>query len=208
MKTFFWGGIILFWAKIPPQFLTNHLNLIRKQWKFGSRSLSVVSLFQKSPPPFSNPGNAPGPNNSATVAFSWQKNKDETNQSDLDQTITHWNDRPLRRVFLCFYSAIFQLTSAKFQTFVYNSRTVRSSYIKFWQQLSYMFVPNFEAIGQATLVLEPKNRPASFAWKAVSVKKRLKYGKKYFIWLYVLRYPFIPTNPLSAAMRFFSFFSS
>ena len=31
---------------------------------------------------------------------------------------------PYSRVFLCFYSAIFQLTSAKFQTFAYNSRTV------------------------------------------------------------------------------------
>ena len=35
------------------------------------------------------------------------------------------------RVFLCFYSAIFQLTSAKFQTLAYNSRTVGSSYMKF-----------------------------------------------------------------------------
>ena len=26
----------------------------------------------------------------------------------------HWNNRRSRRVFLCFYSAIFQLTSAKF----------------------------------------------------------------------------------------------
>ena len=44
---------------------------------------------------------------------------------------TNWNDRRLRRVFLCFYSAIFQLTSAKFQTFAYNSRTVGTSYMKF-----------------------------------------------------------------------------
>ena len=29
---------------------------------------------------------------------------------------SNWNDRRSRRVFLCFYSAIFQLTSAKFQT--------------------------------------------------------------------------------------------
>ena len=33
---------------------------------------------------------------------------------------TYWNDRRSRRVFLCFYSAIFQLMSAKFQTFAYN----------------------------------------------------------------------------------------
>ena len=42
----------------------------------------------------------------------------------------YWNDRRSRRVFLCFYSAIFQLMSAKFQTFAYNSRTVLSSYMK------------------------------------------------------------------------------
>ena len=46
----------------------------------------------------------------------------------------YWNDRRSRRVFLCFYSAIFHLTSAKFQTFAYNSRTVWSSFVKFWQQ--------------------------------------------------------------------------
>ena len=46
----------------------------------------------------------------------------------------YWNDRRSRRVFLCFYSAIFQLTSAKFQTFAYNSTTVGSSNMKFGQQ--------------------------------------------------------------------------
>ena len=63
-----------------------------------------------------------------------------------------------------------------------------------------MFVPNSEPIGHVTLVLEPKHRPETLA------QKRLKYGKKYFTRLYVLRYPFIPTNPLLAAMSFFSFF--
>ena len=33
-----------------------------------------------------------------------------------------------------------------------------------------------------------------------------KYHKKYFTWLYISRSPFIPTNPLLAAMRIFSFF--
>ena len=41
--------------------------------------------------------------------------------------VSNWNDRRSRRVFLCFYSAIFQLTSAKFQTFAYNSRMVWSN---------------------------------------------------------------------------------
>ena len=77
-----------------------------------------------------------------------------------------WNDRRSRRVFLCFYSAIFQLTSAKFQTFAYNSRTVWSSYMKFGQQVesNKLYVcTKFEAIGHVTLVLEPENRPASLA---------------------------------------------
>ena len=79
---------------------------------------------------------------------------------------THWNDRRWRRVFLCFYSAIFQLTRAKFQTLGYNSSTVWSRYINFDSSLRFMscmFVSNFEAIGHVTLVLEPKNRPESWA---------------------------------------------
>ena len=40
-----------------------------------------------------------------------------------------------------------------------------------------MFVPNFEAIGHVTLVLEPENRPASLAQKAVSVKNGLSTAK-------------------------------
>ena len=46
-----------------------------------------------------------------------------------------------------------------------------------------------------------------FGIKGGLVEKRLKYGKKYFTrLLYVLRYPFIPTNPLLATMSFFFFF--
>ena len=48
-----------------------------------------------------------------------------------NQKHPYWNDRRSRRVFLCFHSAIFQLTNAKFQTSAYNSRTVGSSYMKF-----------------------------------------------------------------------------
>ena len=59
---FFWRSPVCgrknrFNFRFPPknlsQFRINRLNLIRKQWKFGSRSLTVVSLFQKSPPSFS-----------------------------------------------------------------------------------------------------------------------------------------------------------
>ena len=78
--------------------------------------------------------------------------------------LCNWNDRRLRRVVLCFYSAIFQQTSAKFQTFAYNSRTVWSSHMKFKQrfEINELYVcTNFEAIGHVTSVLEPENRPAS-----------------------------------------------
>ena len=40
-----------------------------------------------------------------------------------------------------------------------------------------MFVHNFEAIGLATSVLPPENRPASLAQKAVSVKNGLSTAK-------------------------------
>ena len=43
--------------------------------------------------------------------------------------------------------------------------------------MSCMFVPNFEAIGHVTLVLEPENRPASLVQKAVSVKNGLSTAK-------------------------------
>ena len=43
--------------------------------------------------------------------------------------------------------------------------------------MSCMFVPNFEAIGHVTLVLEPENLPASLAQKAVSVKNGLSTAK-------------------------------
>ena len=43
--------------------------------------------------------------------------------------------------------------------------------------MSYMFVPNFEAIGHVTSVLETESRPASLAQKAVSVKNGLSTAK-------------------------------
>ena len=56
--------------------------------------------------------------------------------------------------------------SVSFQTFVYNSRTVWSSFMKFWQQFKIVDLhvcTKFEAIGHVTLVLGPKNRPESLA---------------------------------------------
>ena len=43
--------------------------------------------------------------------------------------------------------------------------------------MSCMFAHNFEAIGHVTSVLEPENRPASLALKAVSVKNGLRTAK-------------------------------
>ena len=121
-----------------------------------------------------------------------------------------WNDRRSRRLFLCFYSAIFQRTSAKFHTFAYNSKTVGSSCMKFWQQFEinelYVCI-KFWGNRSRDFGFRTRKPPRKFGVKSGLSQKRLKYGKKYFIRLYILRYPFIPTNPLLAAMRFISFFS-
>ena len=110
-----------------------------------------------------------------------------------------------------FYSAIFQLTSAKFQTFAYNSRTVEPSYMKFGQQLEIneLYVcTKFRGNRSRDFGFRTQKPARKFGVKSGLSQKRLKYGKKYFVWLYVSRYPFIPTNPLLAAMRFISFFFS
>ena len=121
----------------------------------------------------------------------------------------NWNDRRSRRVFLCFYSAIFQLTSAQFQTFAYNLRAVGSSYMKFGQQfeINELYVcTKFRGNRSLDFGIRTRKPPCKFVLKSSLSQKRLKYGKKYFIGLNVSRYPFIPTNPLLAAMRFISFF--
>ena len=97
----------------------------------------------------------------------------------------YWNDRRSRRVFLCFYSAIFQLTSAKFQTFAYNSRTVWSSYMKFRQQFEINELPvyvctKFRGNRSRDCGLRVRKPPRKFGVKSGLSQKRLKYGKKYF----------------------------
>ena len=112
---------------------------------------------------------------------------------------------------LCFYSAIFQLTRAKFLTFAYNSRTIGYSFMKFGQQfgINELYVcTKFRRNRSRDFGFRTRKPPRKFGVKSRLSQKRLKYGKKYFIWLYVLRYPFIPTNPLLAVMRFISFFFS
>ena len=112
-------------------------------------------------------------------------------------------------MFHCFYSAIFQLTSAKFQTFAYNSRTIGSSNMKFKQQfeINELYVrTKFRGNRSRDFGFRTRKPPRKFGVKSGFSQKRLKYGKKYFIGLHVSRYLFIPTNPLLAAMRFISFF--
>ena len=112
-------------------------------------------------------------------------------------------------MFLCFYSAIFQLTSAKFQTFAYNSRTVGSKWMKFGQQFEIIELyvcTKFRGNRSRNFGFRTRKPPRKFGVKSGLSQKRLKNDKKYFMGLYVSRYPFIPTNPLLAAMRFISFF--
>ena len=121
----------------------------------------------------------------------------------------NWNDWRSRHVFLCFYLALFQLMSVKFQTSAYNSRTVWSSYMKFWQQfeINELYVcTKFRGNRSLGFGFRTRKPPRKFGVKSGLSQKRLKCGKKYFIRLYVSRYPFIPTNRLLAAMRFISFF--
>ena len=97
----------------------------------------------------------------------------------------NWNDRRSRRVFLCFYSAIFQLTSAKFRTFAYNSRTVWSSYMKFGQQfeINELYVcTQFRGNRLCDFGFRTRKPPRKFGVKSslsqngLSTAKNISYG--------------------------------
>ena len=116
----------------------------------------------------------------------------------LEEHSNHWNDRRSRRVFLCFYSAIFQLTSAKFQTFAYHSRTIRSSCMKFWQQFEIIelyIIPNCEAIGHVTSVLESETAPQVLRKKRRFQSKTALVRQKIFHLVVCLKTPFHPNQP-------------
>ena len=98
----------------------------------------------------------------------------------------NWNDRCSRRVFLSFYSAVFQLTSAKSQTFAYNSRTVGSSYMKFGLQfeINELYVcTKFRGNRSRDFGFRTRKPARKVGVKSGISQKRLKYGKKYFVWL-------------------------
>ena len=59
--------------------------------------------------------------------------------------------------------------------------------------MSCRFVPNFEAIGHVTLVLEPENRPASSAKKR-SQSKTAEVRQKIFHRVICLKTPFHPNQ--------------
>ena len=112
-------------------------------------------------------------------------------------------------MFFCFYSAIFQLTSAKFQTFAYDSRTVGSSYMKFWQQfeINELYVSTkFRGNWSRDFGLEPENRPHKFSAKSRLHQKRLKYGKKIFHMVICLKTSFHPNQPTFGCDEVYFFF--
>ena len=97
-------------------------------------------------------------------------------RDDLD----NWNDRRSRRVFLCFYSAIFQLTSAKFQTFAYNSRTAGSSNMKFGQlfEINELYVcTKFRGNRSRDFGFRTRKPPRKFGVKSGLSQKRLSTAK-------------------------------
>ena len=98
---------------------------------------------------------------------------------------------------------------AKFQIFAYNSRTVWFSFMKFWQhfETNKLYVcTTFRGNWSRDFGFRTRKPPRRFGVESGLSQKWLEYGKIYFTWLYVLRHPFIPTNPLVTAMSFFFLF--
>ena len=85
---------------------------------------------------------------------------------------------------------------------------VWSSYMKFWQQFEIhkLFVwAKFQGNEFRNFRFCNRKLLQKFGVKSDLIQKRLKYSKKYFTWLYVVRYSFIPTYTFSH-IEFFFFF--
>ena len=114
-------------------------------------------------------------------------------------------------MFLCFYSAIFQLTNAKFQTFAYNSRTVWSSYMKFWQQLEINELYVCTKVGgnrSRDFGFRARKPPHKFGVKSgLNQKNGLSTAKVFHI-VVCLKIPFHPNQPTFGRdeVHFFFFF--
>ena len=71
--------------------------------------------------------------------------------------------------------------------------------MKFWQHFEIYEVyvcAKFQGIESRDFGFKTQKPLQKFGVEGGHIKKRLKYGKKYFHWLYVVRYPFIPTCTL------------
>ena len=85
---------------------------------------------------------------------------------------------------------------------------VWSSYVKLWQQFEIykLFVcAKFQDNESRNFRFRTRKLFQKFGVKSGLIQKRLKYGKKYFTWLYVVRYFFIPIHTFSGIEFFFLF---
>ena len=131
----------------------------------------------------------------------------ESTRGKLNVKAYNWNDWSHVACFLVFTRPFSKLTSAKFQTFTYNSIMVWSRYMKFWQQFEIhkLFVcAKFQGNEFRNFRFRTRKLLQKFGVKSDHIQKRLKYDKKYFTWLYVVRYLSIPTYTFSG-IEFFSF---
>ena len=86
---------------------------------------------------------------------------------------------------------------------------VWSGYMKFWQQFEIhkLFVcAKFQGNESRNFRFWTRKLLEKFGVKSGLIQKRLKYGKKYFAWLFVVRYSFIFTYTFSH-IEFFFFFA-
>ena len=128
----------------------------------------------------------------STVCSWWQLNSKTPNVPSLSpcknsmvskkiiSITTNSNDQRSHGVFFCFSSAIFKLTSAKFQTFAYNSRAVWSSFMKFWQQfkINKLHVcTRFQSKRSRDLGFRTQKPRQNFGVKSGFIQKWLKYAK-------------------------------
>ena len=125
------------------------------------------------------------------------------------QRFRNWNNRHSRHVLLCFYSAIFKLTSAKFQTFAFNLRTVWSSYKKFWQQfeINELYVLH-QILKQQIAWLwfyDPTTAPKVWRNKR-SHLKTAQVRQKIFHMVILLKIPLHPYQPTFGRVENFFFF--
>ena len=112
-------------------------------------------------------------------------------------------------MFLCFYSAIFQLTSAKFQNFAYKSRTVWSSYMKFGQQFEINELnvcTQFRGNRSRDFGFRIRTPPRKFGVKSGLSQKRLQVRQKIFHMVICLKIPFYPNQPTFGRDEVYFFF--